>query len=195
MAASKNVGQALEWVRAVFGVTWDAWYDEAFAVPPGAEGVRFLPYVTGERAPVFDPRAAGAWTGLRSDHGRGHLLRAALEGVAFALGGCLDALAARGVCVDEVLLAGGGSTDPRWRQLLADVTGARLLEAPAVDASARGAALLAGLATGQLAMPQPAIRGAVLAAPGSDQQAYAAMADAHGDLYRRLRQRRRGDPR
>lgn len=191
MAASKNVGQALEWVRCLFGVTWDSWYEEAFAVPPGAEGARFLPYVTGERAPVFDPYAAGAWTGLRSDHGRGHLLRAALEGVAFALRGCLDAVAALGVCVDEVLLAGGGSTDHRWRQLLADVTGARLLEAPAVDASARGAALLGGLATGQIAMPQPATAGAVLAQPGPEQEAYDAMADVHGDLYRRLRQRRR----
>jgi len=186
MAASKNVGQALEWVRAVFAVTWDTWYQEAFAVPPGAEGVRFLPYVTGERAPVFDPCAAGAWTGLRSDHRRGHLLRAALEGVAFALRGCLNALAGRGVCVDEVLLAGGGSTDPRWRQLLADVTGARLLQAPAVDASARGAALLAGLATGQIAMPQPATGGAVLAEPGPDHEIYAAMTDVQHDLYRRL---------
>lgn len=188
MAASKNAGQALEWVRAIFAVSWDTCYAEAFDVPPGAEGVRFLPYVSGERAPVLDPYAAGAWTGLSTDHRRGHLLRAALEGVAFALRGCLEALAERDACVDEVLLAGGGSTDPRWRQLLADVTGARLLEAAAVDASARGAALLGGLAAEQIAIPEPVSDCPVLAEPGADHEIYAALAGVHDDLYRRLRQ-------
>ena len=185
MAATKNAGQALEWVRAVLGVSWDTLYAEAFAVSPGCDGVRFLPYLTGERAPVLDPAAAGAWTGLSTVHRRGHLLRAALEGVAFSFRGCLEALGSRGVSTEEVLLAGGGSTDPRWCQLLADVTGARLVAAQAADASARGAAVLGGLASGLADVPPPAAAGPVTS-PGPDRDRYADLAGVHHELYRRL---------
>ena len=154
MAAIQNAGLALEWVRRVLGVSWQEVYAEAFAVPPGAGGVVFLPYLSGERTPRFDPGARGAWTGLGLDHDRGHLLRAALEGVAFALREGLEALKSAGTPVDELRLAGGGaggSSGGPWRQLLADVLGRplRLLpEGVAPVASARGAALLAGLACG-----------------------------------------------
>ena len=156
MAAIQNAGLALEWVRKVLGVSWDEVYEEAFAVPPGAGGVAFLPYLSGERTPPFDPGARGAWAGLGLDHGRGHLLRAALEGVAFALREGLEALEGAGTPVDELRLAGGGaggaggSGEP-WRQLLADVLGRPLRLLPdgvSAVASARGAALLAGLACG-----------------------------------------------
>jgi len=154
MAAIQNAGLALEWVRKILGVSWEGLYREAFAVPPGAGGVAFLPYLSGERTPRFDPGARGAWTGLGLDHDRGHLLRAALEGVAFALREGLEALESAGTPVAELRLAGGGtgggSGEP-WQQLLADVLGRplRLLpEGVAPVASARGAALLAGLASG-----------------------------------------------
>jgi xylulokinase len=157
MAAIQNAGLALEWVRKVLGVSWDEVYDEAFAVPPGSGGVTFLPYLSGERTPRFDPGARGAWTGLGLDHTRGHLLRAALEGVAFALREGLDALEELGGDDVELRLAGGGASgagevsgDP-WRQLLADVMGRPLWLLPdeiSAVASARGAAFLAGLASG-----------------------------------------------
>jgi xylulokinase len=156
MAAVQNAGLALEWVRRVLGVSWKEVYEEAFAVPPGAGGVVFLPYLSGERTPRFDPGARGAWTGLGLDHDRGHLLRAALEGVAFALREGLEALESAGTPVTELRLAGGGASGAGnsggpWRQLLADVLGRplRLLpEGVASVASARGAALLAGIACG-----------------------------------------------
>jgi xylulokinase len=154
MAAVQNAGLALEWVRKVLGVSWGEVYDEAFAVPPGSGGVAFLPYLSGERTPRFDPGARGAWTGLGLDHTRGHLLRAALEGVAFALREGLEALEDAGISASELRLAGGGaageSGDP-WRQLLADVLGRPLRLLPdeiSAVASARGAAFLAGLASG-----------------------------------------------
>jgi xylulokinase len=156
MAAIQNAGLALEWVRKVLGVSWGEVYKEAFAVPPGSGGVAFLPYLSGERTPRFDPGARGAWTGLGLEHTRGHLLRAALEGVAFALREGLEALEALGVSAPEVRLAGGGASgaggesgDP-WRQLLADVLGRPLWLLPdeiSTVASARGAAFLAGLAS------------------------------------------------
>jgi xylulokinase len=160
MAAVQNAGLALEWVRKVLGVSWDEVYEEAFAVPPGAGGVAFLPYLSGERTPRFDPCARGAWTGLGLDHTRGHLLRAALEGVAFALRQGLEALEDRGVDAPELRLAGGGaggSAGEPWRQLLADVLGRPLWLLPgeiSSVASARGAALLAGLASGVYPMAE-----------------------------------------
>jgi xylulokinase len=157
MAAIQNAGLALEWVRKILGVSWGEVYEEAFAVPPGAGGVTFLPYLSGERTPRFDPGARGAWTGLGLDHTRGHLLRAALEGVAFALRDGLEALENLGGADAELRLAGGGASgagresgDP-WRQLLADVLGRPLWLLPqeiSAVASARGAAFLAGLASG-----------------------------------------------
>jgi xylulokinase len=157
MAAIQNAGLALEWVRKILGVSWNEVYDEAFAVPPGSGGVAFLPYLSGERTPPFDPCARGAWTGLGLDHTRGHLLRAALEGVAFALREGLEALEDLGVSFPELRLAGGGASraggesgEP-WRQLLADVLGRPMWLLPdeiSAVASARGAAFLAGLASG-----------------------------------------------
>jgi xylulokinase len=151
MAAIQNAGLALEWGRKTLGASWDDVYEEAFAAPPGAGGVVFLPYLSGERTPRFDPEARGAWVGLGLDHGRGHLLRAALEGVAFALREGLEALEEAGVEVPELRLAGGGSVDDPWQQLLADVLGSPLRVLPGAVgavASARGAALLAGTASG-----------------------------------------------
>jgi xylulokinase len=157
MAAIQNAGLALEWVRKMLGVSWEEVYDEAFAVPSGSGGVTFLPYLSGERTPRFDPGARGAWTGFGLDHTRGHLLRAALEGVAFALREGLEALEDLGISAPGLRLAGGGASEDRgssgnpWRQLLADVLGRPLWLLPdeiSSVASARGAALLAGLASG-----------------------------------------------
>src|SRR5918911_50638 len=97
MAAVQNAGLALEWVLKVLKVSWEEAYREAFFVPPGAEGVTFLPYLSGERTPHFDPHIRGAWVGLGLSHERGHLLRAAFEGVAFALREGLESLEETGV--------------------------------------------------------------------------------------------------
>lgn len=151
MAAIQNAGLALEWARKVLGASWDDVYREAFEVPSGSDDLLFLPYLSGERTPHLDPDARGAWVGLGLEHGRGHLLRAALEGVAFALREGLEALEAAGVSATELRLAGGGAIEEPWRQLLADVLERQLLLLPdsvAASASARGAAILAGLASG-----------------------------------------------
>jgi xylulokinase len=194
MAAIQNAGLALEWARGVLGVSWEEAYDEAFAVPPGAGGVLFLPYLSGERTPSFDPGARGAWIGLGLDHGRGHLLRAALEGVAFALREGLEALEKAGTPVPELRLAGGGAASEPWRRLLADVLGRPLRLLPgavASLASARGAALLAGVASGlypkagdTLALAPDPDR---VILPGEASAAYGALYARYRELYPRLR--------
>jgi xylulokinase len=197
MAAIQNAGLALEWVRKTLGVSWEEVYAEAFAVPPGAGGVLFLPYLSGERTPRFDPGARGAWTGLGLDHGRGHLLRAALEGVAFALREGLEALEVAGEGVPELRLAGGGVARQPWRQLLADVLGRPLRVLPgdlSSVASARGAAILAGAAsgvyrtTGDIVALAPDPNESVL--PGDERGAYEAPYARYRELYPALYDRR-----
>src|SRR5690606_18693351 len=126
MAAMLNGGTAFEWARGVLNASWDEMYDAAFAPGATSGGVLFLPYVAGERAPLLDPEASASWTGLRLGTSRAHMIRAVFEGVAFAIADSLAALKAEGALPEKLLLAGGGARDPRWRQLLADVTGMSL---------------------------------------------------------------------
>ncbi|KVL51751.1 carbohydrate kinase [Burkholderia territorii] len=150
MAAMQNVGLALEAVRGWLGYPgWPDAYDDAFA-RPASERLCFLPYLTGERSPWMNPDARGGWLGLGLGDTRGAMMRAAFEGVAFALRAGLDAIrdASRADPVTTLRLAGGGSVDPRWRQLLADALGASLDAVDCPNAATRGAALLAGVAIG-----------------------------------------------
>ncbi|RQS86390.1 xylulokinase [Burkholderia seminalis] len=150
MAAMQNVGLALEAVRGWLGYAgWADAYDDAFA-RPASERLCFLPYLTGERSPWMNPDARGGWLGLGLGDTRGAMMRAAFEGVAFALRAGLDAIrdADRRDPVTTLRLAGGGSVDPRWRQLLADTLGASLHAIDCPNAATRGAALLAGVAIG-----------------------------------------------
>lgn len=148
MAAILNAGLALDWVRRLFDIDWTTLYRSASAPPPGAGGVSFRPHLVGERAPRFDADARACWTGIGFEHGRDHLLKAALEGVAFSVRGAVEAMEAAGIAVTELHLAGGGTMDESWRQLLADVLGKSLLAATSPAGAARGAAVIAGLASG-----------------------------------------------
>lgn len=194
LAAVQNAGLALRWALRVLGISsWKEAYREAFSVEAGAGGVLFLPYLSGERTPHFDPEARGAWVGLGLSHERPHLLRAAFEGVAYALREALEALEAAGVPASELRLAGGGTLREPWRAMLADVLERPLLVLPnsvSQNASARGAALLAGVAGGAFESvahtsalsPEP--EGAVEPGnPGAYAEAYA----RYKELYGRLR--------
>jgi xylulokinase len=192
MAAIQNAGLALEWARNTLGASWHDVYEEAFALSPGAGGVVFLPYLGGERTPRFDADARGAWVGLGLEHGRGHLLRAALEGVAFALLEGLEALEEAGTTIPELRLAGGGTAEEPWQQLLADVLGRPLRVLPggvAAVASARGAALLAGAAAGvyrsweDILAPDPDLSVLPGGARGAYDLAYARYRELYPSLY------------
>jgi xylulokinase len=174
LAAMQNAGLALEWCLRALGRDWAWAYDQAFEVPPGADGLTFLPYLSGERTPHLDPCARGGWIGLGLDHGPATMMRAALEGVAYGVRDGLDALHDAGHLVGDVRLVGGGTGDPRWRQLLADVLGRALVPVDVPHASARGAALLAGAGAGlqPQAAPEPSAAGARVE-PGPDASAYA----------------------
>ena len=189
MAAMQNVGLALEAVRGWLGYPgWPDAYDDAFA-GPASERLCFLPYLTGERSPWMNPDARGGWLGLGLGDTRGAMMRAAFEGVAFALRAGLDAIrdANRVDPVTTLRLAGGGSVDPRWRQLLADALGASLDAVDCPNAATRGAALLAGVAIGHWredALRTLAPTASPVAAPHDD-RALAARHARFVDLYAR----------
>ena len=147
MAAMQNAGLALEWVRGMLGLDWETAYLEAFAVGMQTNGLSFLPYLMGERTPHLNANARGAWVGLALSHTRGHLMRAAFEGVAFAIRDGFQALLETGIEVSALRLVGGGTTIQTWRQLLADTLQRPLHTSEISSASARGAALLAGVAS------------------------------------------------
>lgn len=148
MAAMQNAGIAFEWVRKVLGLSWPQMYEEAFVKTDSSKGLLFLPYLTGERTPHLNPHASACWQSMRLEHERCHLVRAAFEGIAFALKDGLLALQATGIRFESLRLAGGGSIDPRWQQLLADVLAYPLVPVNHPSASASGAAQLAARALG-----------------------------------------------
>ncbi len=147
MAAVQNAGLALDWVRRIFNASWDELYASADAVPPGSAGLTFLPYLTRERAHQQNSDSKGAFLGMRIDHQREDLLHAALEGVALGIRMALEALPGSKE-VEVLRVAGGGSVHPAWRQMLSNVLGRELLAVDTPSASARGAALLGGIASG-----------------------------------------------
>ncbi len=125
--------------------------DQAATIPPGSEGLVFLPYLTGERTPHFDPQARGGWVGLTVRHGRGHLIRAVLEGATFAMRDSLELIRAMGTDLAEIRLSGGGARGPLWRQIQADVYGQDVVTINASEGPAFGVALLAQVGTGAYA--------------------------------------------
>ena len=149
MAALQNAGLALEWARTLLGLSWAEMYDAFGRTPPGADGLTFLPHLTGERTPHLNPDARGGWLFASRRHGKAHFARAALEGVAFSIKDGFAALRETGADIEQLRLAGGGTAEAQWRQLLADVLGVRLVPVTFPDASVRGAARLAALSQGQ----------------------------------------------
>jgi xylulokinase len=153
MAALQNGGSAWSWVSGVLGMTETELFAAAAAAPPGAGGVAFRPFLTGERGGVAQPADRGSWTGLHAATTRDDLARAALEGVGFAIAAAFELLGGSGA-EEPVVLTGGGARPAVVQQLLADVLGRPVRHLPLRSASAVGAALLAGQGVGRDVVPQ-----------------------------------------
>ena len=120
----------------------------AAAAPPGADGVTFVPALTGAMTPVWRPNARGTFHGLAASHERHHLARAVLEGLAFASRDVSERLAEMQLPTDRVLLLGGGSRSDTWSQIRADVLGKPHDVAWSADTCPVGAAMIAAVAAG-----------------------------------------------
>jgi xylulokinase len=130
------------------GDAYDLLSREAERVPPGSEGVVFLPCLQGAMAPEWNGAARGVFYGLTLAHTRAHMTRAILEGSAFALRDILEAMKAAGLDVRRLTIVGGGAKGPLWRQIKADVTGLPVRIPSSVETTATGAAILAAVGSG-----------------------------------------------
>ena len=152
-------GGALKWFRQELGsgMSFDELTAEAEKIPAGSEGVVFLPYMAGERSPIWNPDAKGVFYGLGYDKTRAHMIRAVLEGVAYALEHNLRVAAEAGAKVSVLNAMGGASNSALWTQIKADVTG-KIFQVPASDtATTLGAAILAGIGCGLYSSYQEAV--------------------------------------
>ena len=152
MGVMLSAAGSLRWYRDTFapGMNYDDLLAPAENIPPGSDGLLFLPYLTGERTPYPDPLARGAFVGLTVRHGMAHCTRAVLEGVAFGLKDSFELMKSAGLAqIEQVRVSGGGAKSPLWRQILADVFEAELVTVNTTEGAAYGAALLAGVGTGQ----------------------------------------------
>lgn len=168
MAAVANAGLALGWVRDTLHASWSELMNACAVGHPGANGVRFTPFLTPER---FGPRSAGGFSGLRLDVGREDLLRGAVEGVAFTIRHATELMPEplRG----PIHLAGGIGRTPAFGQLLADVLGVPLSPLPHRSLSALGACQLAARTTG-VDLPTPPTREIPTITPSDDAGIYRA---------------------
>ncbi|MGC9665843.1 xylulokinase [Planosporangium sp. 12N6] len=158
MAAVQNAGLALDWVRRLFDLAWPDLFALAEGVPPGAGGVSFLPFLTGERGGVAPAGSRAGWLGMTAATARAELVRAAVEAMVFAVRRAVDLLDAAG---HPVRLTGGGGRSDLVARLLADALEVPVRRVTVPGASATGAAILAARGVG-IALPPAADYGPVL---------------------------------
>lgn len=173
MGVMLSAGGSLRWLRDTFfqpeGVVgrtlgidpYTLMGQGAETVPPGSEGLIFLPYLSGERTPYPDAEARGVFFGITLRHKRQHFTRAVLEGVAFGLNDTFQIFRELGIPSGTVRAGGGGARSPLWRQIQADITGLPHVTLAADEGPGFGAALLAMVGTGVYPTVEDACRAIV----------------------------------
>ena len=149
--AMMAIGASLTWLCSqVLGDRWsmDELFAAADAIAPGADGLVFLPYLAGERSPIWDEHARGVFCGLRLNHDRGHLVRAVLEGGALALRHVATPILSAGLPIHELRLAGRPASSRTWAQIKSDVLGVPTVAPVVLDAAVLGAAAIAAVGGG-----------------------------------------------
>jgi len=196
MGVMLSAAGSLRWYRDTIapGTSYDDLLLPAADEPIGSEGLVFLPYLTGERAPYPDPNARGAFVGLTVRHTIPHMTRSVLEGVAFGLRDSMELIKDAGLGqIEQVRVSGGGAQSALWRQILADVLDTELVTVNTTEGAAYGAALLAGVGVGTWATVEAAcddtIRVLERVEPGPERvERYEAFYDVYAGLYSSLRE-------
>lgn len=190
MGVMLSAAGSLRWHRDTFsqGQDFDALVADAGEVPPGSNGLIFLPYLTGERTPYPDPLARGAFVGLTVRHALPHMTRSLLEGVAFGLKDSFELMKGAGLSrINQVRVTGGGAKSVIWRQILSDILDAELVTVNSEEGAAYGAAILA--ATGAGAYPdvptacEVCIEVTGRTSPGEDVETYQGIYALYRELY------------
>ena len=151
-----TAGMALKWFRNALceNFSFRELDELADAVPAGSDGLTFLPYLCGSTMPKYNPAARGSFTGLTTEHTRGHFVRSVMESVACMLKSNLDYLS---LDVSEIRAMGGGANSPLWCQMKADMTGKRLVTLKNKETACLGSAILAGVGTGLFESAESAV--------------------------------------
>lgn len=186
-------GDALRWAAEMFGLSIPDALTAAAVAEPGARGLVFLPYLSGERAPIWDSTAQGTLFGLTTDHDRSDVLRAVVEGVAFSARHLLSEIEkAAGIESNVLLSSGGGSRSDLWCQIKADVLARPMARVSVAESGTLGASLMAAVAAGLLPDLQIAARSMVsvirVFEPASDRhRQYDHLYEIYRGLYPALR--------
>ncbi len=198
MAVTLAAGGSFQWLRntlrqaGLADLSYNDLVGLAATVPIGAEGLIFLPYLSGERTPHLDPLARGAFIGLTARHTLAHMTRAVMEGVVYSLRDGLEIMRELGLPISDVRATGGGGKSALWRQMQADIYGAPVTTLVAEEGPAYGAALLAGVGAGVFtdvgaAVEQCVVVGSVTQPDSAAQARYAAVYAIYRKLYGQLR--------
>ena len=197
MGVILSAGMSLRWLRdllldpayggrpPIAGDSYGPLTAAAGSAPPGGEGLLFLPYLAGERTPHLDPDARGALVGLTLRHSLGHVARAVIEGVTFALAESLDLIAELGVDTDRVIATGGGARSDLWLRILATVLDRPVQRAAAEEGPAYGAAILGSVVGGGHHSVEEAV--AVCVRYGESIEPDRSLAPIYQDYYRAYR--------
>jgi len=190
MGVMLSAAGSLRWLRDAVApnVSFNDLVAGAAEVPPGSDGLLFLPYLTGERTPHPDPLARGAFVGLTVRHDLRHMTRAVMEGVGFGLRDGLDLMVTAGMAAPhQIRASGGGIRSALWQQILADVLDAEIAVVGTEEGAAYGASLLAAVGTGWFDTVDHAAGKVIevkpVATPSSAGGVYDAAHDLFADLY------------
>ncbi len=190
MGVMLSAAGSLRWLRSALAphASFEELVDGAAEVPPGSDGLFFLPYLTGERTPHPDPHARGAFVGLTIRHDLRHFTRAVLEGVAYGLRDGLDLMTGAGLePPTQIRASGGGIKSALWRQILSDVLGADIVTVATEEGAAYGAGVLAAVGAEWHASVESACRQVVVvhpsATPSNEQAPYQDRHHRYQTLY------------
>ena len=161
IGAINGVGSSLRWVRDTFGQVeqtmakfaqqdvYDLLTAQAKLSPPGSKGLVFMPYISGERTPIWNPYARGVYFGVTLGHNRSDFLRSTLEGAAFAIRHVIEILEVDGgLDIQEIRIGGKAATSAVWNQIIADTLGKTVVSLTEANTEVLGAAVLAGISIG-----------------------------------------------
>jgi len=183
----QSAGKCVSWLCGLLSIGVEELKAAAACAPPRSDGLLFLPYLEGERAPIFDSNARGVFFGIGAGHARAHFCRAALEGVGFALRSILDVFRET-LAIGEMRVIGGGAGNEIWKRIIADICGVSLEAcANSESVTSMGVALAAAVGAGMYGSLGEAARGVATAGrvepDGENRAAYDAAYEKFMKLY------------
>jgi len=194
--AINNGGIVLDWLFKTFSgksslthADYGLLFEDIANIPAGSEGLIFLPYLYGERAPIWDTKSCGVFFNIKTQHTQSHFLRAGLEGICFALNGVIESIE-KSSPIERIHISGGFISSPVWVQILADITQKQLITIQQDDASALGAIFLADEALGINKLgKRPKMDNEVMVSPNkSNNQVYIDRFSVFKKLYQDLKE-------